>query len=409
MKTVKGVKTDSSSGKSVYEETFTLHDNAQDHVDEEDSAPLDLTITKNDMIVEQRDSSDNIDCSDVTNENEIIASLREEVIQLKTELESLKKSHISLKKEFMAHISRPITSDFFIRCQSSDKWMRVYTSLTTAKSFEILFLAVSPAVMEHNNCALSKREQLFLTLVKLTNNLSDVDLAFRFKISQSTASRYFHKWIEAIFNRLKNHVLIWPTLEELEVSMPMCFRKHYPKTVSIIDCFETQIEIPNNRNDQAATYSTYKSRNTVKYLISSTPQGTINFISKGFTGRTSDQYIVRNSEYLQHLQPGDEVLADKGFDVAADIGLKGAILVTPAYKKGLQLTQLETETSRKVSNVRIHIEREIGCLRMRFDIMTGPVIMSCFNNFGESICFYDKIVQVCCIIANLNPSIVPFD
>jgi hypothetical protein len=29
-------------------------------------------------------------------------------------------------------------------------------------------------------------------------------------------------------------------------------------------------------------------------------------------------------------------------------------------------------------------------------------------NFEESVCLYDKIVAVCCIINNLNPGIVPF-
>lgn len=88
--------------------------------------------------------------------------------------------------------------------------------------------------------------------------------------------------------------------------------------------------------------------------------------------------------------------------------MKGAILTTPAYKTGPQLTQLETETSRKISNGKIHIEREIVYLRMRFAIMTGPRVIALFYNFGENVCFYYKVVHVCYIIANLNPSIVSF-
>lgn len=60
-------------------------------------------------------------------------------------------------------------------------------------------------------------------------------------------------------------------------------------------CYETQIQLPDNHNDQAATYSAYKSRNNVKYPISASPHGPINLISKGYTGRISDQYIVRES------------------------------------------------------------------------------------------------------------------
>jgi len=39
-------------------------------------------------------------------------------------------------------------------------------------------------------------------------------------------------------------------------------------------------------------WSQHKHYNTAKYLISITPQGVINFISRGWGGRTSDQFIV---------------------------------------------------------------------------------------------------------------------
>jgi hypothetical protein len=176
-----------------------------------------------------------------------------------------------------------------------------------------------------------------------------------------------------------------------------------------MDCFETQIKIPHDRNDQEATYFTCKSRNTVKYLISATPNGTIIFISKKYAGRKSDQLIVRHSGYIDNLKPGDGVLENKGFEVAEGIGLRGAKLTTPTFKRAAQLTQLETEISRQVSNLRIHIEREIGCMRMKFDIMRGPVIMSNMNTLQDNVCFYDKIVAVCCILSNLNSSIIPFE
>lgn len=341
-------------------------------------------------------------------EDAIINSLRGEIEILKKQLEKEQNALIELKREFHQHLQRPFSPRFFERCFNVDKLMGVYTSMSSAKAFRAVFTAISVGVKDHNNQALPNIQQFFLTLVKLTNNLSDEDLAFRFNINQSTVSRYFHKWINIVYIKLKNRVLIWPPLSVLKVAMPMCFRRHFPNTVSIIDCFETQIQIPNNHNDQAATYSRYKSRNTVKYLISATPHGTINFISKGYAGRSSDRYIVKDSGYIEKLLPGDEILADKGFDIAEDIGSKGATLTTPAFKRSIQLSQEETEFSRKVSNVRIHIERIIGCLRMRFDIMRGTVIMSNLNNYDESVCFYDKIVSVCCILANLNKSVVPF-
>ena len=66
---------------------------------------------------------------------------------------------------------------------------------------------------------------------------------------------------------------------------------------------------------KAVTWSTYKHHNTVKYLISITPQGTVSFISKGYGGRVSDKYITENCGYLKKLFPGDVVLVDHGFNI----------------------------------------------------------------------------------------------
>lgn len=59
--------------------------------------------------------------------------------------------------------------------------------------------------------------------------------------------------------------------------------------------------------------------------------------------------------------------------------MNGVTLITRCFKTGNQLSQLETEVSRKISgvrkNVRIHGERVISCLRMLFNILRGPVLM----------------------------------
>jgi len=39
----------------------------------------------------------------------------------------------------------------------------------------------------------------------------------------------------------------------------------------------------------------------------------ISFLSKCYGGRTSDSFITYDSGFLEKLEPGDEVLADKGF------------------------------------------------------------------------------------------------
>ena len=95
----------------------------------------------------------------------------------------------------------------------------------------------------------------------------------------------------------------------------MVFRKHFPRCVVIIDCFEIFLDHPTNLLARVQTYSSYKHHNTVKYLIRITPQGTISFISENWGGRTSDKYLTEHSTLLNNLILGDTVLADRGFDI----------------------------------------------------------------------------------------------
>ena len=71
--------------------------------------------------------------------------------------------------------------------------------------------------------------------------------------------------------------------------------------------------------------------------------------------------ITSKCGFLDKVSHGDLVLADRGFDIAEDLGLRGASLAIPAFtKRKPQKSQREVETSRALSNVRLHVERAIG-------------------------------------------------
>ena len=87
----------------------------------------------------------------------------------------------------------------------------------------------------------------------------------------------------------------------------------------------------------------------------------------------SDKYITENCGYLYKLQPGDVVLADRGFNVQESLAYRGATLNIPAFTKGkAQLPAVDVEETRKLANVRIHIEHVIpvGAVRQRFQILS---------------------------------------
>ena len=195
--------------------------------------------------------------------------------------------------------------------------------------------------------------------------------------------------------------------------MPFCFRPNYGlKVTSIIDCFELFIEKPSNLLAKSCTWSQYKHYNTAKYLISVTPQSVISFISNGWGGRVSDKYIVENSGYLRHLLPGDVILADRGFDIGDSVALQGATLDIPAFTRGCdQLSPGDVEATRKLANVRIHVERVIGAVRQNFQILsaTGVLQKELVSKKTDGTTVLDSIVRVCCALNNVCEGIVPFN
>jgi hypothetical protein len=162
---------------------------------------------------------------------------------------------------------------------------------------------------------------------------------------------------------------------------------------------------------RAQTWSNYKHHNTAKYLIGITPQGTVSFISKGWGGRVSDKHLTANSKFLDRLMYDDLVLADRGFEIQDLVGLKGAQVMYPAFTRGKkQLSAVEVEATRKIANVRIHVERVIGTVRQKYSMLGATIpIDYLITKPGDAYCILDKVVNVCCALTNLCPSVVSFE
>ncbi len=115
--------------------------------------------------------------------------------------------------------------------------------------------------------------------------------------------------------------------------MPAAFRKHFSNVKCIIDCFEIFIQRPVSFHARAATYSNYKKHNTVKVLIGISPSGIITFISQAWTGRVSDK-ITKESGFLDNIEYGDVILADRGFNIHDELALIGDRSQILAFTKG---------------------------------------------------------------------------
>ena len=139
-----------------------------------------------------------------------------------------------------------------------------------------------------------------------------------------------------------------------------------------------------------------KHHNTVKFLIGIAPQGVITFVSKGWGGRVSDKHLTECSGILDHLLPGDLVLADRGFNVQDTVGLHCAEVKLPPSTKGKkQLSQVDVDSARQLSHVRIHVEQVIGLLRQKYTFLESILPINMLMCEGSEFSLIDKIVTAC--------------
>jgi hypothetical protein len=121
------------------------------------------------------------------------------------------------------------------------------------------------------------------------------------------------------------------------------------------------VQQPSNFAAQGNAYSSYKGHTTFKFLVAVTPNGTIVYLSDAFQGSISDKEIVRQSGFLDYLDPGDEVMADRVFffikDMLNDRQVKP--IIPPFLGSRNMFIPQEKSLTKDVAKQRIHVERSI--------------------------------------------------
>ena len=114
---------------------------------------------------------------------------------------------------------------------------------------------------------------------------------------------------------------------------------------------------------------------------------------------TTFQEITLESGFLDKLQFGDCVLADRGFTIENEIAMSGAVLKVPKFTRGkTQLPAKDVDYSRSLANVRIHVERVIGRLR-KFTYLQSKIPIS-------QVDLLDEVMTIICSIININSCVV---
>ena len=114
-------------------------------------------------------------------------------------------------------------------------------------------------------------------------------------------------------------------------------------------------------------------------------------MSKLFPGSISDKELTRQSGLLHLLQPGDSIMADRGFDIMEDLSSLGVKLNIPPFLCGkCQLDSRELVQTRRIASLRIHVERCMERIK-NFHIFDGVMDVA------------DQIFFVCAVLTNFLP------
>ncbi|XP_064485722.1 uncharacterized protein LOC135398196 [Ornithodoros turicata] len=248
----------------------------------------------------------------------------------------------------------------------------------------------------------SVENQLFLVLVKLRLGLFHKHLGTLFGISISTVSRIFSTWIDFMYLQLAQ-LPLWLSREAVDEAMPPDFSEKYPSTRVILDATEVKCDVPTSFVTQSGLYSHYKSAHTFKGLVGIAPNGLLTFVSELFTGCTSDKECVIKSGFLElPFEPGDSVMADKGFKIDDLLQSKGVGLNIPPFLRKDQFTPEEVQETQNIAALRIHVERRIQRIK-GFHIFDRsiPISLAPLANQVWTVCailtnFQSPLMKDCC-------------
>ena len=112
-----------------------------------------------------------------------------------------------------------------------------------------------------------------------------------------------------------------------------------------------------------------------------------------------DRKLVEHSGLLEKLEPGDQIMADKGLQIQDLLTPLGVRLNVPPFLIGsAQMSASDVIITKKIAQLRVHVEIAIGRVK-EFHILKNTLPATMWDSINE-------VVYVCCMLTNFNPSLV---
>ena len=245
------------------------------------------------------------------------------------------------------------------------------------------------------------KQELFITLLRLKTVFSLQHIAYEYNVSKSLISNIFLTWIQFIYLHFKELSYpggpMFPNKEHIHESLPKVFRP-FKNVRCSIDCTEFFCEKPGNYAQQGNVYSSYKHHATFKALFAVTPHGAACFVSDLFEGSIDDVEITKQCGILDHFQPGDLVMVDKGFKNIEELLLErqASIAIPPFLGKRTKFTEAEEMYTRKIAKARIHVERYNERVK-KFKLIGNTIPINLVH------CASQMVFVACCLVNFQQP------
>lgn len=315
----------------------------------------------------------------------------EEII-LEAELQQARRELKDLEEK-----SQYMTKHYTVSGLSADI-IRMETGLPTKEVFDIVHLHALRFKDSINYFSgwkvesISFEDQIFITLMKVRQNYTNLHLAQLFHCSVSTIANIVTTFIHVLHSILFDDLMTSiPSRDKNKLSAPSSFSQ-FGSCRIVIDCTDIEVAAPGLMSQQNATYSSYRGMNSFKVIVGVAPNAVITYVSNLYPGSISDKAIVQQSGLLKHFSAGDMIMADKGF-LIQDILPHGVSVNIPPFLNNGTFTESEAKATKTIAKCRIHVERANARLK-DFRIL----------NFIPSYlrCYADILFQLCAALVNLQ-------
>lgn len=137
------------------------------------------------------------------------------------------------------------------------------------------------------------------------------DLAERFGVNTTTASRIIAAWAHLLYNLLGRQCL-WISPEAVRAHLPPEFSA-FSDTQVVLDCTEVFCQTLSSALQQSQASPKNKSRAAFKAMIGMAPHGAVTFVSALYSGSLGGREIFKLSGITSLLTPDMAIMVDKGY------------------------------------------------------------------------------------------------